>query len=111
MLLLGILYAFTASAGFRHLEAATESLLRSSGDETEPKVLWSLRFQQTLPVFSSEPANEYQQKVIELRPLPTDVALPECVLEDVKQAWSKIKSDTADEFMKFPPREGEEEEF
>ncbi|KAI6863079.1 hypothetical protein KC338_g4338 [Hortaea werneckii] len=107
-----ILYAFTASsAGFRHLEAAIGSLLRTSGDETEPKVLWSLRFQQTSPVFSSEPADEYQQKVIELRPLPTDVALSECVLEDVKQAWSKIKGDTADEFMKFPPREGEEEEF
>ncbi|KAI7078633.1 hypothetical protein KC352_g41753, partial [Hortaea werneckii] len=107
-----ILYAFTASsAGFRHLEAAVGSLLRSSGDETESKVLWSLRFQQTLPVFSSEPADEYQQKVIKLRPLPTDVALSESVLEDVKQAWSKIKGGPADEFMKFPPREGEEEEF
>lgn len=112
ILLQGVLYAFTASsAGFRHLDAAVGNLLRSSGDQVEPKVLWSLRFQQTLPLSPSEPDNEQQQNAIELRPLPTDVALSESVLEDVKRAWSKIKGDTEDEFMKFPPREGEEEEF
>ncbi|RMZ03750.1 hypothetical protein D0862_05544 [Hortaea werneckii] len=107
-----VLYAFTAaSAGFGYLDAAIGSLLRSSGDRVEPKALWSLRFQQTLPLSLSEPDNEQQQDAIELRPLPTDVAFSESVLEDVKRAWNKIKGDTEDEFMKFPPREGEEEEF
>ncbi|KAI7364223.1 hypothetical protein KC354_g5869 [Hortaea werneckii] len=107
-----VLYASTASsAGFEHLDAAIGSLLRSFDEVTVPKVLWSLRFQQALPLFPSETSNEQQQNVIELRPLPTDVALPESVLEDVKRAWNKIKGDTEDEFMKFPPREGEEEEL
>lgn len=112
ILLLGVLYAFTASsAGFGHLDAAVGNLLRSSGDQVEPKVLWRLRFQQTLPLSPFESDKEQQQNAIELRPLPTDVAFSESVLEDVKRAWGKIKGDTEDEFMKFPPREGEEEEL
>jgi len=81
-------------------------LLQGIDIETPPRVLWSLQYhQQPAQPLSSAPSN-----ALVLPSTPLDLALPDSVLRDVKQAWQQITGDAESDFLKFDAREGTEED-
>lgn len=102
----GVLYASIAQpfeSCSSRLATAIHTLLRGSAEQP-PHVLWSMQYYQTCsqpaPIMSAE------KNVIIMPPVPLDLALPDSLLDDVKNAWQKITLSSEDTFLAFEAREG-----
>lgn len=103
----GILYAIVARADAQAphvLEQAVLNLLQSIGEQTVPRVLWSMRYQQHYVAAGDAPSAF--NNVITLKSLPPDLAIDDSTLDHVKLAWQRIVDADQDSFLKFEAREG-----
>lgn len=91
------------------IEEAITALLESIGEQPEPKVLWSLNYQQRSPK-STQSAVMNGDGVVVLPALSQDLALDDSIMDEIKSAWSKITDGSNEDFMKFQAREGLEDE-
>lgn len=87
------------------------NLLESTGEQTVPQVLWSMRYEQR-HASVADPSN-LSGAVINLKSLSPDLAFDDSTLKDVKAAWLRVTDADPDSFMKFEAREGtmEDEDF
>lgn len=74
---------------------------------TTPQVLWSMQYHQT---DDTPPVGQDNDHTVPLPTISSDLALSDALLDDVKEAWSKITGDGDEAFLKFDAREGMEDE-
>lgn len=102
----GILYAAVAlphEQGFARLEQGVTALLRSTGDDPAPTVLWNMLYEQKSEV-ASGPLIEHG--IVTLPSLSSSLALEDDVLDSVRNAWQEITGADWEAFMRFEAREG-----
>ena len=102
---LGVLYATTQRpSGFDTLLQAVNAVLNSI--DRDAHVLWRLQYERCAIV---SPVSSLTNSIIFPEP-PIDLVFDDGILDSVKVAWKKILGleNGEGEFLKFPPREGEE---
>lgn len=103
-----------STSGPRILDAAVDTLLTSLNEEQIPRVLWRMHYEQISDAVASTDAANIDQPLVDgthVFPLPSlDLALDDSVLDEVKQVWDRVGGPDTDEFLKFPAREGLEDE-
>lgn len=93
-----------ADQGVKRLKQAVATFLSSIDDSSDPRVLWSMHWEQRFPTGATSSDEEH---VVALRSLPADPAFDDEVLLDVKMAWQRItQPEDPDTFMKFEARDG-----
>lgn len=99
-------------SGKELLDRAVTQLLESLGDSTVSQVLWNLHYQQAFPTANVQNVGKQSKDahVIHLAPAPFDLALPDTVLSQVKEAWQEIMGPQADNFMILEDRNGGDDE-
>jgi hypothetical protein len=91
------------------LEKALSSLLAAvtGSDSESPTVLYKLSYEQTS---GSSTSVKVDGAIVDLPPLPLDLAFNDAVMGQVRAAWDAVtKGDEPDgsaEYMKFEDREG-----
>ncbi|KAK7549336.1 rab proteins geranylgeranyltransferase component A [Phyllosticta citricarpa] len=115
-----VLHSFTSASGplgSRLLDAAVESLLHATGEETTPACLWSMKFEQrgqSNPLVDEGNADTAATGYANVLAFPQtgagDLKVDDGVVDRVRSVWEKILGDDAeaarDGFMKFEEREG-----
>ncbi|KAI9663264.1 MAG: Rab proteins geranylgeranyltransferase component A [Bathelium mastoideum] len=110
-----ILYASTAAVGddaFALLETAVHHVLKSVGEHAVPRLLWSMRYEQSAGhenatiggVEGLEVAAN--SRILRFNPTSLDLALDDSLLERVKSVWQEIMGPEASGFMEFEDRLG-----
>ncbi|GAB7352575.1 hypothetical protein MBLNU459_g2959t1 [Dothideomycetes sp. NU459] len=110
-----IIYASTTATGHRGttlLDQAIKSLL--STQATGAEVIWALHYEQHLNIaeasHAAEQGNQIKDRVLCFPDPSLDIVFDDAVLDNVKDAWTRIMGDDADGFMMFQEREGAGEE-
>lgn len=99
------------------LASALDELLRITGEASQARILWNLRYEQHSPHSRGQPRLEnqkiYKQERFLKLPSPSmDLVFDDGVLDSVRWAWQKIMGEEADsdQFLVFLEREGQEED-
>ncbi|KAF4537420.1 hypothetical protein BFW01_g11415 [Lasiodiplodia theobromae] len=109
-----VLYAFTSPTGEQGvnlLNAAVAALLQSINEETTPKILWSMHYEQHSRSNRDAPATTHES-VLAFPPPSLELKFDDSMLDYVRTMWEKIMGEDAepDFFMKFEDREAIDDE-
>jgi len=105
-----ILYASVASTGdeaFATLDQAVKALLSTQGSSIE--VVWKMQYQQDCDSLAT-PQNTDYLDVLRFPDTPLDLAFDDSILDNVKEAWTRITGDDDTGFMRFEDREAPAED-
>lgn len=121
----GIIYACTSlpnPTGSTLLGLSVQKFLTTVRENIKPEILWTLHYTQyyTLPasvtkfggtdasssVQEASSSSNSENRILQLEDVPSDLAVEDSVLENVKQAWEKIVGKVPGEhFLMFEDRE------
>lgn len=115
-----VLHGFTSASGplgSQFLDAAVQTLVRTTGEDPMPSCLWSMKFEQrgqSKPLLGGADidtaATEYANVLTFPQTGAVDLKFDDGVVDRVRNVWEKILGDEADAerdaFMKFEEREG-----
>lgn len=115
-MMIGVIYgsvSVPSEEGQILLEAAINRLLESfSSVESEPKVLWSLRFTQIGILDDSDRSacihrSTKSDEILYFAPPSLDLAFDDSIVESVRDAWKAVTGEDVgeDTFMTFEDRE------